>query len=339
MNDSGFPTTTASTWYENTVMAILRNPHYAGYMRHNPKGKDGKRLPRTMIREQIVKDEDGNYLEAFEPIIERDRFWRIQNILDNRYKPRGPQRTVHRLSGIVFCARCDGKMFGNASAAQNPKHKKPRTYRCPHSFRNSPEVKQGTSENIVCVANNIMADGLEEVVYRYALRIVGNPDLMKAVSERPIETVILNEEERQAIIDEIKEYQDLYDNETRPSLKTGYKAAMSDATERLTKLNSRNHQNVQSLHKALGSAEAFEQMWKSEDKTAIIMALRVLISKICITPGADGTGKRKNWQALAKLGWLCDYDRVTIHWSNGQVTNLAEAHAADLKEQESKEKP
>jgi DNA invertase Pin-like site-specific DNA recombinase len=320
LNDSGFPPVKANCWYENTIMRMIRNPHYVGYIRYNPADKNGKTLPLRKVDEQIVRNEDGTPLIAHEGIIAKDVWDVVQAKAKLQYKPRGPQRTLHRLSGILVCARCESKMFGQANAGKS------RSYRCPHSYKNSKDDKTidaGTQvKERKCVANNMIADGIEAVIYRLARTIVANPVVRDSITVRPIVDVTVNQAELDEVMAEIREYQELLDKETRDSARKGHATALADATAKMERINARSYANIANATKALGSVEEFDDMWSNGNKSATVMALSGLIDKVVVAPN-DGT--RMNHQALAKNGWLCDYSRITIHWMNGDVTNVADA--------------
>jgi len=317
LNDSGFPPVKAECWYENTIMRMIRNPHYAGYVRYNPSDKDGKSLPLTAVQEQLVRNADGTPLVAHEGIVSVELWEMVQAKAQQQYVPRGPQMTTHRLSGILVCGRCDSKMFGQASKDHS------RTYRCPHSFKNSKDSATNTeNKKRVCVANNIVAEGIETVVYRLARQIIASPIIRDSFTIRPLVDVAVDKEALESVMDKIRKYNELLANEADESLRAGYAAAIAHATANMEKINARAFANAADATRALGSAEEFDAMWESNSKTATVMALSGLMEKIVIMPN---DGVRMNHQALRKNGWLSDYNRITIHWLNGTKTNLAEA--------------
>jgi DNA invertase Pin-like site-specific DNA recombinase len=315
LNDSGFPTTKASVWNENTIMRMLRNPHYAGYMRYNPKGADGARLPLKMVREQIVKDELGNYMVFFDGIVTPDIFWEVQTIIEGKHKPRARTRTIHKLSGILTCSRCGAQMFGNASEGH------PRSYRCPNSFRNSRSA-HAENQNVACVPNNIRGEALEQVVFNYMLELLSNQNKLDDLAKTTVDTITIDEKERVTILEEIAEYESLYNSATKPALKIGYKAAIDDATDRLTRLNNRNIIDYRLLHSGLGSADEFAQEWSSGTKLGLQMIIKSIISAIDIHP--INKDDRMNLTAMNKKGWITDLRRITITLTNGERVNLAE---------------
>lgn len=318
LNDSGFPTTNANLWAENTIMRMLRNPHYAGYIRYNPKTVSGARLPLKMVKEQIVKDDLGNFKVFFEGVVTPELFWEVQSMIEGKHKPRAKQRTVHKLSGIVTCSRCGSQMFGNATAGH------PRTYRCPQSFRSSKEARQANN-NAGCVPNNIRGEALDTILYEFTRKILSNKGKLKNHTKVADNNINMDDFERQAILDEIKEYEALFNGETRPALKTGYKVALEDATERLAKLNNRNVVNYHTNDTDLCTPAEFDEMWNSGNKIAIQMVIKALITAIEVHP--VNPDDRMNLTAMKKNGWIADLRRITLTLSTGEKINLAENDA------------
>ena len=290
----------ADIWRDTTLKFVLLNPHYAGFSRYNSK-KEHKLYD---VEEQIVKDENGDYLISHEGIITPETFFTVLFILKSRHKVQGKSQHIHMLSGILYCAECNAKLFGNKSGVSS--------YRCPDATRDEK-----------LTANSISCAGLEEVIKRYAKYIIANPDLLKELSVQPI-VVSLEEEEqaRQVIINKIKDIEIRMANETIDYVMNSLKNAYADATKALEEYNSNKEINTKFATTALASPEVFEDMWSNQNKTAIIMALKTFIERIDVEPLGDR--KKLNTTLLKKKGWLFDYTRVSITWSNGTTIKLSE---------------
>ncbi len=289
----------ASIWRDTTVKFMLLNPHYAGYTRYNSK----REHKSYEVVEQIIKDENGDFLTTHEGIITPEEFFTVLSILKSKHKVQGKNKNVHLLSGILYCADCGAKLYGNKGTVSS--------YRCPDATRDS-KLR----------SNSISSAGLDEVIKRFAKEIIANPELLKSISVRPVVNLEEEESARLLIMSEISELEDMIANEKRPSILIGLKAGLLDATKKLEEYNSNKEITTKFASKALASAEVFEEMWTSKNKTAIIMALKTIIERIDVEPLGDR--KKLNTTLLNKKGWLFDYTRVSITWANGTTIKLSE---------------
>lgn len=290
----------ATIWRDTTVSYILLNPNYAGFTRHNV----GRTHKKWDVIEQIIKDDEGDFLVSHEGIVTPEDFWLTFSILKSKRKEKGSRVHTHMLSGVLYCADCNAKLYGNKAAVDS--------YRCPDATRDS-----------TLMPNSISSKGLDSVIKRFAKEIIADRELLKQISTRA-NTVNLEEEEekRQLLLKEISELEDMIANEKRPSILIGLKAGLLDATTKLAELNTYKEINTKYASDALASPEAFEKMWADNNKTAISIALQTIIERIDVLP--LGNRKKLNQYALKKKNWEFDYGRVTITWANGTVTQLEE---------------
>lgn len=100
-------------WSASTVLGILRNPRYAGYSVYTSKDTRRQRVSesrRKALRDNLVKDENGELvLGQWEPIIEPDEWWTVQNLLDDpaRVTNRsGSTVRKHLGAGLYRCGEC-----------------------------------------------------------------------------------------------------------------------------------------------------------------------------------------------------------------------------------------
>lgn len=125
-------------WGMHATTAILRNPKYAGYMYHAPIGEDGKHQPYdSNWREWIVRDEEGDFVRGtnFEPIVDEDLWWRVQDRRDENLKDskgnvinrRGGRKSIG--SGLYLCGEC-GKPLKTGGRANYRGHDYGMTYYC-----------------------------------------------------------------------------------------------------------------------------------------------------------------------------------------------------------------
>lgn len=98
-------------WYSATVRLMLRNPKYAAYVGYTPtskskKGGDGSGKWYSML----WLDGDGHPVSgAWEPIIDRETWWRVQDVLDDsarRTNLMSPKVRRHIGSGLFRCGVC-----------------------------------------------------------------------------------------------------------------------------------------------------------------------------------------------------------------------------------------
>ena len=300
LNNSGIKAPgVAEIWRDSTITFMLLNPHYAGYIRYN----SAREFKKYQVKEQIAKDENGNYIIAHEGIVTPEVFWTTFVILTSRHKPVAKSRNTYLLSGILYCTDCGAKLYGNKSSVSS--------YRCPDATRDSK-----------LASNSISCEGIEEVIKRFAKEIISNAGKLKEFTTKPTLNTEEIDQAKKLILDEIAEIEIDIANEKRPSRLIGLKAALIDATSKLERLNTNSEINIRFASKALVSEEAFEEMWTSKNKTAIILALKSFIERIDVEPLGDR--KKLNTVLLAKKGWLFDYTRVSITWSNGITIKLSE---------------
>ena len=71
------------------------------------------------------------------------------------------------LSGILYCADCNAKLYGNKSAVSS--------YRCPDSFRDATKK-----------ANSISSAGLDIVIKGIAKKIISDKSLLQDLTTKPV---------------------------------------------------------------------------------------------------------------------------------------------------------
>lgn len=311
LNESGIaPAGNSQIWRESTLSYLLRNPHYAGYMRYNTKKtKKDKKDPLS----QIVKDENGKYITFFEPIVDPKVWHAVVDIVTNRSFKKSNVHHNHILSGILYCADplCqahDIKMAGAIGKVRN--------YRCPDAKRDKARM-----------ANSISAIGLELAIKTIVMPIIDNKELFNKLATTTIITDSEIDTKKTVIENRIQKIKGYIESESDEELKKGHRLNLSNALEDLKNLNATVEVNKVYVSNALSSSDKFEEMWDSANKFSILSALKGIIKKIEIVPLGDN--KKLNQHDLKRLGWLLDYNRVNIIWNNGEVTNLADELASD----------
>ena len=137
-------------WNKNSVLRVLRNPVYAGYMPYGNELHDGEH----------------------EALIDKETFERAQSILDKR-KDCGRKRgrnPAYILAGILRCT-CGGAL---TPASTRTRGKEYRYYRC------VTRDKQGDG---ACSAKPLPAEAIEEFVVEQLRGAVATPDIATEVEQ------------------------------------------------------------------------------------------------------------------------------------------------------------
>lgn len=147
LTNKGFSTRKGGEWHVDSVRDIANNPVYAGYLTFNQNSKDYKKPPR----EQTL------YEGSHEPIISKEEFWALQDLLDNRRHGGGKKHTSnYYFSTLLKCARCGHSLSGHKSAGK-------KTYRC-----------SGKKAGKNCTSHIILEDNLAKTIFSMFDKLVGN---------------------------------------------------------------------------------------------------------------------------------------------------------------------
>ncbi len=109
LNSLGSRSVKGNPWSDPVLRKLLGHPYIAGYLVY-----DGK----------IFRNEKGEEVRPFPPLIELDTYNLLQSKIKERYFYH-PSRGGALLSGIVYCVYCGGKMIG-----ASPTEHGGATYRC-----------------------------------------------------------------------------------------------------------------------------------------------------------------------------------------------------------------
>lgn len=109
LNMEGIPTKRNGKWTHKTVNDILRNPFYIGTYRYNTKTQKTR---RWKDKKDWVVLEDNH-----EPIISKDQFYLVNEILDKNLRGNKNHQRVktytHIFSGILTCAKCGNNLISS----------------------------------------------------------------------------------------------------------------------------------------------------------------------------------------------------------------------------------
>lgn len=156
INAMGYHTRRGSAFERRTVIYILENPFYCGLVRWN----------RQNHEEHTIRERSEWILApgAHTPIIDKDTFDRIQEVIASRtrpYKSRGTANIKHWLSGIVKCSDCGKSLMANAAWKGRPS-----SYQC------------GDYNKGRCLHSHfIKTDALEQAIYKGFEQIISTGDI------------------------------------------------------------------------------------------------------------------------------------------------------------------
>jgi site-specific DNA recombinase len=127
LNRQGIKAKRGGRWNTNSVKTLLTNPVYLGITIYNAttlvRDDSGKR--KRMVRPEadwVIR------YETHEPLISREKFERIQNMIRERRERDAKEWSCSKkylLSGLLYCDVCKGKIFGSKTSR---KRKKGRDY-------------------------------------------------------------------------------------------------------------------------------------------------------------------------------------------------------------------
>lgn len=145
----GIKTITGHYFAKTAFHAILRNEKYIGTYIYYPEGtaRQKKSVP--------IKIED-----AIPAIIDKNIFWEVQKLMDNRkHTGRLRAKEPYLLSGLLFCEKCGAPMVGHRSAKKNGYVYY--SYECSKNTRNK-----------TCSMNSVNRDAVEKTVCEYIQRLL-----------------------------------------------------------------------------------------------------------------------------------------------------------------------
>lgn len=159
LNDIGSRTNRGNLWATNSLIALLRNPAFIGKIKRNSNVYEGNHeaiIPESMWNEAQVT------LKA-----------RRKNFSARRSNGGG-----YLLSGVLHCAKCNTKMYGNCGHSQGKKHM---YYVC------GAKQRFGT-----CSMKSIPKDKIESAIIRQVMGLLSQSDLIQDVERKALEMIKSN---------------------------------------------------------------------------------------------------------------------------------------------------
>lgn len=159
LNADGILTPRGKRWTISHLGAILTRDAYVG---NTPVGKHASgKFSRVVDVPEVIEG-------THEPIVDRDTWAAVQSM--GRRKRRGNGRHSGRLSGIVMCGRCGGKMYVHKRANGS------RFYTC------STYVQRYEDDGRTCDFCSVRMDSLEAAVLKLISErlLLGSPEKLEA---------------------------------------------------------------------------------------------------------------------------------------------------------------
>ena len=114
-----FKTSKSSKWQAQTVSRILSNEIYTGVL------EQGKRVtPNYKVRKRVdlPKEKWVRYENAHEPIIDKDQFRRVQELMKQDTRAASKNENVRPLSGVIKCADCGSAMIHKTNSRKGKRY-------------------------------------------------------------------------------------------------------------------------------------------------------------------------------------------------------------------------
>jgi hypothetical protein len=313
LNGIGVPTVRgAKGWDNRTVKQVLTNARYAGFQTHKQGRSDWSRHNIDFI----VKDHAGNYVQSHVALIKPEDFFAANAVLESRVT-KYRKYTSARLNGIILCAKCGSKMFlGTGSVHKDGSRYA--NYRC-----------SGRQLGL-CTANTIPAIGIEEVARRIVRKALSDPAYRKEIINK-LDAPAEESEERKELVAMIIAQQAKLESATKYE-KAGIAGTIKAMQDDLSKMDGGRKARVEAAKSAISELTEFDAAWDDVNKRfAVNLAILNIIREIRIK-GRNPGDPILNRYDLKKLGWFCNYERVTIQLASGLVLDMATAGAELLQE-------
>lgn len=164
-------------WHNGTLLTILRHPHLAGYMTE-PVYVPQKSNPakQRVVGHKIVRDEDGDPIQAWDPIIEPAEWFELQAWLDQRPERKWESRVATLLSSmeLLYC-ECKRPMGGGASTRPTGG-----TYSC--SRQRGVQPKADEHEGGVSINTASLDDHVARRIFDRISTAEGDPETLEMIA-------------------------------------------------------------------------------------------------------------------------------------------------------------
>ena len=147
LDSLGVKPTKGELWEKSSISAMLRNPHYAGYVRFGYQRTERVFVDGQMIkkRNQPVDPEEVIIAKGLhDAIVSEDVFQQVQEKRKNNPRRQWDSELKNPLAGVFFCKKC-----GHAMKQHPYKHAKDRYECCKRAYCNTKSVKMEEILNAV----------------------------------------------------------------------------------------------------------------------------------------------------------------------------------------------
>ncbi len=288
LNAMGVPTQQGGRWASSTVIQMIHNPVYIGYVTWDKRLQtvvgleDGRKQYRRIINSNATRVRG-----LHEPIISEDLFWRANNTDRAGSMPiRKDYALSNPLAGLVKCGLCGHSMFGMASRPA------PNGGRYPYRIT----CKTLGCENIGC-SLAVLEDVILRTLERWGTKYTDAPEAEKADPQRATVDLAKHQlEQLQSQRSKLCDYLErgIYDEDTYMQrsivLADQIKAAQEalDAAEAAVNAND-TQSNIRAIAPLCASAAASYRMASTpEEKNKI---LRSVISRVVYTKTKRGNNR------------------------------------------------
>jgi len=225
LNDNGYRTELNNLFNDKYIKNILINPVYIGDIVYGKKRyeyvENELKSQKEQKTVQIDEKEWAVCKNAHPPIIERDTFSKVQDIMrtrNNRSTKAQFNRAKHPLTGLLICGKCNKAMIcqKRTNKKKDGTSKEYRYYVC------STHHRMGKS---VCNQPNINADSLEEAILKFAMNDIKRLNASNVFNKikikndiedckRQLKLLDGNIEKKVQSVKKLMENMDLYDQDT-----------------------------------------------------------------------------------------------------------------------------
>lgn len=268
LNKEGIPTpgqiigrrNAGTLWQDSTIRLILTNPHYVGDL---VQFRETTISVTTKKRRKINKEDQIVVENTHEPIIAREVFETVQQLIESRKRKR-PYAQKHLFTNIAFCACCGRSMHfkANRKGYVCGNYNKHRDIVCTAHFVKEAELTEVLTKDITNLFQRLNQDNFKSILEKQVSKIIKKDKAKLSKIQKELET--LKAEKVEAL--RMKVRKELTDEE--------YQILIEDNNKRLTELTNEK----QSLETSI-----------SESSTALNVdvlnnELRKFVAKPAITP-------------------------------------------------------
>lgn len=158
-------------------MRILNNKHHLNYDR---------RYYARLWRKECYIGKYREYNNIYPPIISKEQYYRVQEILDSRYIKVAPTGKVFLFSGLLICTNCNRKLGATTTNGNSPT-KKYKVYRCTNASKGEKTHCCYSEKKLEKRLLTMIEPAIKEYLYDLNERekeVAKNKDLIKSAKQK-----------------------------------------------------------------------------------------------------------------------------------------------------------